>query len=65
MADIPANHQKPDEFAPSRPGEDVEPVAGMTQEEWAKENAKALHAEAKELAKALADAVVPAHGGKE
>lgn len=65
MADIPANHQRPEEFEPSRPGDDVEPVAGMTAEEWAKENAKALQTEAKELAKALAEAVVPVAGGKE
>lgn len=61
MADIPANHQTPEAFQPSRPGDDHEPAAIWTPEQWAEENAKALRAEAKAAkADAKADAGAPA-----
>lgn len=65
MADIPANHQKPEEFQPSRPGDDHEPSAVWTPEQWAEENKKALKAEADAArASAKAEAGTPS-GGQE
>lgn len=47
MADIPANHQQPADFTPSRPGDDHEPAIVWTLEQWEKENEAALRAEGK------------------